>query len=186
MNNQLQTSFTANLIVIIDDRDEDATAYTYILTLFSRKLKKLDIFLRKIFFITKNDYDDVKRQVGLIYAELNTTSYLFITTTRSDNDNLLDMTRLLSHQQNGKLISSSNVFLLKYGSFHNDLLQLVNHLLLNRQRFKLLFKSEDCLKKFLENYANNEISFKQIATNYACSCLDVAVNNLNIYETHVI
>ena len=50
MNNQLQTSFTANLIVIIDDRDEDATAYTYILTLFSRKLKKLDIFLRKIFF----------------------------------------------------------------------------------------------------------------------------------------
>jgi hypothetical protein len=194
--------YTANLIVIIDDDDDynnndndNSTIHTYILTLFNRKLKKLDIFLRKIFFITKRDYEDIKRQVALMYADLNDTSWLFITTTHSRNDPLMDQVVEELHNGNGMCLEHVlRVFLLKNVTFIADLRRLMNHLLVNRNRFKLLFKSKTSMLQFKEallllddanREAKEQFSLEQVPTNYASFCLDVIVNNLSILKTWV-
>jgi hypothetical protein len=191
--------YTANLIVIIDDDDDhndndNANTYGYILTLFNRKLKKLDIFLRKIFFITKRDREDIERQVALMYADLSDTSWLLITTTHSRNDPLMEQVVAAAAaaecQHDG-----SRVFLLKHATFVSDLRRLINHLLVDRNRFKLLFSSETSMSQFREALASlqldanrearEQFSLEQVPTNYASCCLDVVVNNLSILQTWV-
>ena len=82
--------YSASLLVITDDADEDSSRFTYILTLFSRKLKKLDIFLRKIFYITKHDYADIVQQFGLLLDTSQSHDWIFVTTTNACNDHLME------------------------------------------------------------------------------------------------
>ena len=51
--NKLTKSYSASLIVITDETDEDYYNLTYLLNLFSKKLSDSGVFLRKTFFITK-------------------------------------------------------------------------------------------------------------------------------------
>lgn len=138
-------TYTGSLLVIIDEADDDHTKYTYLLTLFSRKLRRLDIFLRKIFFITKADHADIVAQLGFLVSDLTShaNSWVFVTTTKSSNDHVMQQALNDLHGQisNG-YVQNKRVFLLRNKSFHEDMRLLMEHLTVSRNRFTLLYQSE--------------------------------------------
>jgi 3'-phosphoadenosine 5'-phosphosulfate sulfotransferase (PAPS reductase)/FAD synthetase len=186
---------SASLIVITDDQHEkNPDLSAYYLTLFSRKLKILDIFLRKIFFITKLDTADVVRQLRLLLETADndvnnnksvSQSWILMTTTKPSNDFLMD--RVLSENQyhsNGhashcNVTGLDHVFMLKSGSFHADMFKLMNHLLISRDKFTSLHQSKADMEKLL-SFKSQDLCLKQYETNYSDSTVDITVQNKEI------
>lgn len=169
-------NYSASLIVITDDLNEkNSDLSAYYLTLFTRKLKGLDIFLRKIFFITKLDTADLVRQVKILLqtdVNNNNLSWIFMTTTKPSNDCLMD--RVL-HESGGH----ASAFLLKCGSFHGDMFKLMNHLLISRNKFTLMYENESDMEKLLK-FKREDLSIKQYETNYSSLTVDIIVLNKSV------
>lgn len=82
----------ACLFVIIDDINEDYNYYSFLLNYFNKKLKDLDIFLSRTFFISRLDHEDLVGQLRYLLDEYeNKTSldWIFLTTTNQRNDSLM-------------------------------------------------------------------------------------------------
>lgn len=209
--NKLTKSYSASLIVITDETDENFYNLTYLLNLFSKKLSDSGVFLRKTFFITKLDYADILQQFKqqIPNSECGKTepclNWVLVTTTKPSNDFLLDnlikdtyknkpakATNILNNMPytNGHtvepiLVYDNKVMLLKNKSLHFDLTLALNYIALSQNRFVLAFNNESEMKKFSERLNTLKIDYDFKDHSYANNF--VSINKFfNNYSSHSI